>query len=407
MHRPRSWWRLTGSLAAFAAGLSAASAQETVEFSGFVGTDLRIFAEGPAFPGQAGGRLVPSLVAEPELNLEWNDGDDRITVLPYLRFDARDNERSHVDLREAKYLHVGDDWDLRLGIDKLFWGVTEARHLVDIVNQDDAVEDIDGEDKLGQPMVNLGLQRDWGDLNLIWMPYFRERSFPGEDGRLRGALPVDTDRARYDTDLGRWYPDVAVRYTTVIDDYDIGLSVFHGTGREPRLTVDAAAPGGPVLVPNYDTITQLGVDFQATIEEWLWKFEGIYRRGQGDPFGALVAGVEYTFFGAVAENGDLGVLFEYLYDGRDATAPLTNADDDLFFGMRLTLNDIQDTNFLAGVAIDRVSGARSVQAEFDRRLGSSWKIEADLRLFGGLTEDDPFVGLRRDNHLQIRLARYF
>ena len=51
-----------------------------------------------------------------------------------------------------------------MGIDKVFWGVIESRHLVDYINQTDGVEDVDGEDKLGQPMINLGLQRDWGDL---------------------------------------------------------------------------------------------------------------------------------------------------------------------------------------------------------------------------------------------------
>ena len=39
-------------------------------------------------------------------------------------------------------------------------------------NQTDGVEDIDSEDKLGQPMVNLTLERDWGALDL----YVRLRS---------------------------------------------------------------------------------------------------------------------------------------------------------------------------------------------------------------------------------------
>ena len=74
----------------------------------------------------------------------------------------------------------------------------ESRHRVDYINQTDGVEDVDGEDKLGQPMLNLGLQRDWGDLNFFYLPYFRERTFPGTKGRLRAPLVVDTDRARYE-----------------------------------------------------------------------------------------------------------------------------------------------------------------------------------------------------------------
>ncbi|MDD7885073.1 hypothetical protein [Flavivirga sp. 57AJ16] len=41
--------------------------------------------------------------------------------------------------------------------------MTESNHLVDIINQTDAVETFDGEEKLGQPMVQLS----WGTDNII------------------------------------------------------------------------------------------------------------------------------------------------------------------------------------------------------------------------------------------------
>ena len=47
-----------------------------------------------------------------------------------------------------------------------FWGVTETAHRVDILNQTDQVESFDGEDKLGQPMVNFSWSKDWGTLDL-------------------------------------------------------------------------------------------------------------------------------------------------------------------------------------------------------------------------------------------------
>ena len=65
------------------------------------------------------------------------------------------------DIRELNYLLFGETWEVRLGVDKVFWGTTEFVHLVDIVNQTDLVEDVDGEDKLGQPTVNLSVPSDW------------------------------------------------------------------------------------------------------------------------------------------------------------------------------------------------------------------------------------------------------
>jgi len=387
-----------------------AQAQEAtnpIEFSGYIAGDVCFFAEEALHDGQENQQINPSLVLQPEWAYEWNDGDDRIDFIPYARLDAQDSERTHVDIRELKYLHIGDGWDVVAGVNKIFWGVTESRHLVDIINQNDAVEDVDGEDKLGQPMINLGLQQNWGNLNMIAMPYFRERSFPGEDGRLRGALRVDTDQAFYEHEMGRYHPDFALRYSTFFGDWDIGLSQFHGTSREPRFVKGTDKDGKSVWVPHYDIINQTGVDLQATVEEWLWKLESIYRTGHGDGFAAVTAGLEYTFFGSVGKAGDLGLLAEYHWDGRDSDAPSTLFDDDLFFGARVTLNDEDDTDFLAGVLIDRITQAQSFQIEADTRLNDHWTLEAELRITNDLATKDVLYGARRDDHVQVRLTYYF
>lgn len=383
-----------------------AQAQE-FEFSGFVAGELRAFVEEPAHAGQNDAYLNPSLIVQPEFRMEFNDGDDRLTFIPYARLDSADSERSHVDIREANWLHYGDDWDLKVGADKVFWGVAESRHLIDIINQTDLVEDVDGEDKLGQPMVNLGLQRDWGYLNFFAMPYFRERTFPGRDGRLRGAVPVDADRATYDSGAEEWHPDFAIRYSTVIDDFDIGISHFHGTSREPTFSVVTKSDGSTVLAPHYDLIDQTGLDLQATLGDWLWKLEAMTRSGHGDRFAAAVAGFEYTLYGVNDSDADLGLLMEYQYDGRDDDAPSTTQDNDLFFGSRLTLNDVDDTDFLAGFSVDHETGSTFLSVEADTRLSDFWTVELEARAFAFTSEDDPLDAYRQDHHLQVRLSRYF
>ena len=48
-----------------------------------------------------------------------------------------------------------ENYETKIGVRKDFWGVTETVHRVDILNQTDSVDGFDGEDKLGQPMINL------------------------------------------------------------------------------------------------------------------------------------------------------------------------------------------------------------------------------------------------------------
>jgi hypothetical protein len=139
--------------------------------------------------------------------------------------------------------------------------VTESRHLVDIINQTDLVENIDEEDKLGQPMLEVSTLQDFSEVRFYVLPGFRERTFPGRDGRFRGPFVVDTDNARYDSAAKDHRVDFAARYSNYFGDWDVGISIFNGTSREPRF-LPSATPGR--LVPYYDVITQAGLDVQYT-----------------------------------------------------------------------------------------------------------------------------------------------
>ncbi|HEX6259599.1 MAG TPA: hypothetical protein VFZ51_03020, partial [Woeseiaceae bacterium] len=253
---------------------------EGVDWSGYVSLEPRIFTDDPLFPAQPDAGLSPSAVLAPELRLEWNDGDDRLNLAPYFRWDADDNERTHTDLREASWLHVRGPWSWRLGLGRVFWGVTEARHLVDIINQSDQVEDVDEEDKLGQPMIVV---ERWtataGTFGVFLLPGFRERTFPAADARLRGTLPVDSGRSEYESGAKNRRVDWALRWSDAVGKWDLGVSAFHGTSREARLLGHLDLGGRPVLVPRYDVISQVGTDVQYTEGSWLWKLESMVRRG--------------------------------------------------------------------------------------------------------------------------------
>ena len=286
----------------------------------------------------------------------------------------------------------------------MFWGVTESAHLVDIINQTDFAGDIDGEDKLGQTMVSLMLQRDWGEITGFVMPIFRERTFTGVDGRFRPPLPVDTDNAVYESSAEDTHVDLALRYSHYIGDIDIGLNVFSGTSREPRFM---PAADGQSLLPVYDQIAQFGVDLQYTKEAWLWKLEAIARDGATHSFAAGVGGFEYTFYQVSESTTDVGLLFEYQYDGRHELEPVTIADNDVFVGTRLAFNDVQDTTVLAGLSYDTDTGETFINIEAERRFGDDWSGELRVRAFNGAGQGDTTAWLQKDDYVQLSLARFF
>ena len=343
-----------------------------------------------------------------------------------MRWDEQDNDRSHFDIRELTWVHVTDAWELRTGIRKVFWGVTESRHLVDIINQTDNVENPDGEEKLGQPMINLSLLRDWGVLDFYLLTGFRERNFPGVNGRPRLPFLVDEDAAIFESAARKWRTDFAIRWVQTLGELEFGLSHFSGTTREPRfnlqLILDSGGmPVNAVLIPIYEIIEQTGIDAQYFIGDWAWKLEAITRGGQQGRFNAVTFGFEKTFVGVFGSRADLGIIAEYLYDDRGGSAPVIG-DDDVALGLRYAFNNVSGTTALLVGLYDVESHEYLATLEASSRLGANWKIIVEASIFGnskdvrkdfpGFLETlaDPETELaffRDEDFLKIELIRYF
>ncbi len=348
-----------------------------------------------------------SFALDPEYYNEWDGGKISLTIEPFLRRAQYNANRTHSDIRELNIGITSEYWELTAGISKVYWGITESEHLVDIVNQTDLVENLDTEDKLGQPMLDLTLVGgDLGTLDLFVLPGFRERTFADVDGRPRGGLVVDRANPVYDNNSEDRHIDFAARWYQYLGNWELGLSHFHGTSRAPELVLTPTGPfTAPVLTPVYHQIDQTGLELQGIFGAWLWKLEAIRNVGfANSPYFAAVGGFEYTF---VLESGlELGALMEYAWDERDDAAS-TQFQNDMLFGTRLTFNDVQSTQVLAGVIVDLEGGGRSYNLEAERRLGESWKLSLEARGVFNVNPGDFLYSSRRDNSFRLTLAKYF
>ncbi|MBT3344160.1 MAG: hypothetical protein HN712_13400 [Gemmatimonadetes bacterium] len=372
------------------------------DMSGKVGLEGRWF--GNEALGSAQQQSGLSLTFEPELYHDWSEGDERFVVVPFLRYDGSDEDRTHVDLRELYWRRSFASADLYVGLRKVFWGVTESVHLVDIINQTDWVENPDAEDKLGQPMIQLTLLRDWGTVDLYLMAGFRPRTFAGVEGRFRPPLPVK-DQPRYEADLERWHPDVALRWSHILGDIDLGVGHFYGSSREPRFDLEASAHGAK-LRPIYDLLHQTSLELQYVRGDGLYKLEAVHRDGYDGRSTAAVGGLEYTFVGLASTSVDFGLVAEAQYDNRDLPFPPV-ADRDIAIGGRLTFNDVQDTDVLAFTAMDTDQGTQFTSLEANRRWRDTGEIRLEARIFTSVDARDPLYAFRRDDYLQIEYVHYF
>ena len=381
------------------------SSAQNLEFSGYSSFESRNFPESPLLKDQFSHSNV-SLAFQPELYYAMSNGNHRFLFVPFLRIDQHNGNRTHFDIREMYWQYYSGIWEMSVGFRKVFWGVTESHHLLDIINQTDLVENLDNEDKLGQPMINLNLIHDYGTFGFYLMPYFRKLSFLNKDARLRFPMLIDTNSTEYESNRKEWHFDWAVRWSHTLGIFDIGLSHFSGTTREPLLFPKTDETRGFFLTPFYHTIQQTGLDVQTTTGGLLLKLEAISRSGQEDQFFAFVSGFEYTLGNIYNSGTDIGILAEYLYDERNGNA-LTPFEDDIFVGMRLVLNDVQSSELLAGVIVDRNLGSSLLNIEAGRRIGDRWKLNWEIRGFINVSDADLYYGFRKDHYLQIELTRFF
>ncbi len=419
---------------------------EDVAFDTQLGLQTRIYDNDPVSPIQRRHEFS-TVYFQQAISYSWNNKKDNWVFNPYLSVtryedpwkvkhegnvpfivpmpiidfgDTRTAHRIHGDISEFLWTHINNDnsWELRSGIGKVFWGVTESQHLVDVINQDNLRADIDREDKLGQPMINLTLVQRWGNFDLFILPGFRERVYQDNIGRLNpvvvadpysapsGTNPIfmidqDAD-ALFESGADELHTDFAIRWSHNIGVNDFALSFFQGTNREPitnplsnPVRTSTLYPGVNFITPYYEQMNQVGVEYQATLGRWLLKFEGIYRDsdspktpeqdkldGKTSPtedFTAFTGGFEYTFAGIFENSADLGVLVEFHNDSRDFEAT-SLYQNDVFFGFRYSKNSATDPNILFGVIQDLDVDSYIGFFEASRRVGQNRRL-----IFEGMT----------------------
>lgn len=368
--------------------------------------DLKAFNQKGLYQGQK--QFYPVLSSEPEYAIYKNNDKDIFRFKGWLRYDEVDNKGSYGDIRELSYTKIfANNIEILGGVSKVFWGKTESVHLADIINQNDEIEPGRSYAKMGQPMISIGQKNSLGNFKYILMPYFRERNFKGKEGRP--WLGLNQKNSVYESSQGQRHLDHAVRYNNNFKNFDIAISHFYGTSREPRFDLAFNQDGSLAsFTPYYQIINQSALEAQYTNDAILLKAEAIRRQSKDEIFYASVYGIEYSFFDVGAKGYDIGLIAEHVKDNRNMTkSPVTVFQNDIFLGTRLTLNDISGTEMLAGIYNDNNYNTKIYSFEFKRRLNEKLKLEIFANINHAKNSSDFLYFQRRDSNAVIKLTYYF
>ena len=373
---------------------------ENVDTRLSVGVETRYFKNPPKWARQSTDNLQTSVEGFIEVFYPLNSSHS-ITINPFFRKDGVDENRDLLDIREGYWLFESDPIEVLVGFNTVFWGVTESINLVDVINQTDT-GDFSGNQKLGQPMINLQFLPKYGTFSLYLLPYFRERSFSGSKGRFRGLTEIEKDNSEFESTESLHNLDVALRYSHYFANVDFGVSYFKGTSREPLIFPNKAAG----LFPYYGQINQIGLDFQYTYVDLLFKTEVIVRDGFSETYAAAVSGFEYTFYQTFDSDSDFSILIEYQHDGRSKNEPQILSDQDIFVGYRITLNDVSDSSFQGGIIHDTSRYNSTTFLEYETRIYENFSFQVSVTEFSEAQTSDPSYIFDSDDFIQIKLTSY-
>ena len=435
--------------------MAASPSYAASKFSGSIEAEIQIFPNEAKLEEQDD--IFGSIAVRPEYYWRSENKNHKFKTKLFYRATEPNGERTHGDVREFSYLYRNSGWYLKAGVDIVFWGVTESAHLVDVINQTDNVESINGEEKLGQPMIAFGFENSIGNVDIYALPYFRTRVYPSEPERFLitfgDFLPeVDNDGNFFESEDEEESLDVAIRWYKSFDNFDIGLSYFNGINRAPLpVTLDLA---NSILVAQditkigsyYEELEQVGIEYQYLYDDWIFKLEATHKVLESGDYSEAVLGFEYTFSDMDPWGQDIGVLVEYLWNDRDAVSLFpysweSNPEDqqtlidagfdfqtleeltresttvegyylspmqnDLFLGTRFALNDIDGTEFLAGIIYDLDDRTTSFSFEGSTRIGDSLRITGNLYFFNQVYKDNPFKPLEDDDLIELKAEWFF
>jgi hypothetical protein len=337
----------------------------------------------------------------PELHYQRTDRKSQLNAVFFVRSAARPRYEN-ADIRELNWRYRKGSWSLLAGVNRVFWGVAESRHAVDVINQSDMRESFTGDVKMGQPMVVLSWQRTWGQIEYYALPLFRKRHFPLDADRPRLQLPITAGEV-----VGGKPVDHAIRISHLKGDVDVHGYYFHGTSREPDLLPLFDQFGAvSALKPLYRPMDQFAGDVQWARGAWLFKGELMHRRKSNTQYQAGVGGFEYAIsrpFGTVA---DLSLLAEYQFDNRPFSewpVPVTNG---VYSGFRLALNDSVSSDLRAGVLFDIKTSAWMIKAEYWRRMKGGLGIYVGYYGFANTARSLVLRNFERDSHLTVGFRRH-
>ena len=341
------------------------------------------------------------------------------------RFDTVRDEIPLVIPEEA-YVGYNAAIRVRAGYQLLDWTATEIFHPADVVNSRNLDNSLDVQEKLGEPMVSIGVPLGNGRLTAHYMPFRIAPVAPSAASRYSPAPGVEVGDplwVGYDGAIteSTTAPQWAARVTQAFRGTDVAVHVVqHSDRHQPVFVVD---PETNVLRPLLYPVIQVGGSLVRVGDSWAFKVEVAHRMfTEPRPDLAMMVpaipnhtqtavGIEYGWGGVGHESSialEAQVLFGLTAEQR-AQAHIFQRD--ALIAYRRAWNDGRGRELSLAFIIDLERAQEYFGAfRYKQRIGESWSGAVAARFVHAPVKLEQPVGLEafdKTNQLQLQLTKHF
>lgn len=333
-----------------------------------------------------------------------NEKNFKVDLKPRLRLSLLDSNLNRYQPNEAYFLYYTPHFEFSGGFQMIGWGSSNSFNPTDVLNRVDLEENFYDSEKLGDvifsakgtfdklgPLTNISIEG-------LVMPLFLETPMPENNSRFAFSNTIYSVTFTKDdeSDLPDTFWDslgLAANLKATYKWLDGQLLFYRGPEHLPAFFV-SVQPSGIKLKPSYYTIDMFGANFQASWKQFVFHFEGAYKRTGFDdhvvdvvPFDKsdaipnnyfqFVPGVDYTIDGLFKGPGSLKLSLEYLGDSERKSGILNFRPfrNDIFLGAHYDVNDAKLTMMEIAFIKDLDNEELAIIGSVTRKLYKELKLE--------------------------------
>ncbi len=385
-----------------------------VQTQGYVGLDSQSYS-------QKNSKHSSNFTLEQQLKLTYEKGDFSSALEVFAQEDytdvsnKKDNDRTFVRINEVYFQYEFEEDRILLGKNIRFWGALEVNNLVDTFNIQDGRNDPTRTDKIGAYNFEYTHYLDESEFSLITKFYEQKRKMSASSYMYSTLQEGENLNNTLNSEKSLYRPNVYLTYNgSLSDDYAIDYAFIYQNGYDSQRY---STKSGSTYTEHAYLVNKFMTYNTLVVDSTLYKIEFAYADVIDDntvsDYINLGLGVEHTLE-HLEDGSEIGLIGEYYYYNTLKDDKLSDIDlaqsfqNDLFLGLRYSLNDVSDSSAVGGVILDTQYNEQNYYVEYESRFFDTFKVKVDARYIEPSTSHNTvFAKQGRQHRFGFNISYHF